>query len=63
MQKGSSKIMGLFRARDPHKNLYTASGGRILSRDIDDTSMKYLVLIGFGATPGNKESITVELKI
>ena len=63
MQKGSSKIMGLFKARDPHKNLYTASGGRILSRDIDDTSMKYLLLIGFSTTTGNKDAITVELKI
>jgi hypothetical protein len=63
MQKGSSKIMGLFKSRDPHKNLYTASGGRILSRDIDDTSMKYLLLIGFSARPDNKDVTVVELKI
>jgi hypothetical protein len=55
--------MGLFKGRDPHKNLYTASGGRVLSRDIDDTNMKYLMLIGFSARPDNKDVTVVELKI
>jgi|LakMenEpi03Aug12_release.lakeMendotaPanAssembly.Ray.scaffolds.fasta_scaffold522103_2 hypothetical protein len=55
--------MGIFRAKDPHKNLYTASGGRILSRDIDETNMKYLLPIGFSPKPDNRDVIVVELKI
>ena len=55
--------MGIFRAKDPHKNLYTTSGGRILSRDIDETNMKYLLLVGFNAEPDNRDVAVVDLKI
>ena len=55
--------MGLFRAKDPHKHIYTSSGGRILSREIDETSMKYLLLIGFNADRHNKDVRVAELKI
>ena len=47
--------MGLFKARDPLKSIYATSNGRILSRDIDATNMKYLWLIGFSAETNNKD--------
>jgi hypothetical protein len=55
--------MGIFRAKDPHKNLYAASGGRILSRSIDETNMKYLWLVEFSPKPENKNIVLSELKI
>jgi hypothetical protein len=47
--------MGFFKAKDPLKSIYTASNGRIMARDIDATSMKYLWLIGFSAEPNNND--------
>ena len=47
--------MGLFKAKDPHKHIYTSSGGRMMSRDIDGTSMKYLILVGFSPKPENRD--------
>ena len=63
MRKGSLIIMGIFKAKDPHKNLYAASGGRILSRDIDGTSMKYLIFIGFSAKPSNQDVRIASLNV
>ena len=53
--------MGIFRAKDPHKNIYTSSGGRILSREIEGTQIKYLLLIPFNADPSNKDVKVVSL--
>ena len=55
--------MGLFKARDPHKNIYSSSGGRILSREIDGTVLKYLLLIGFSAKPDNKDVRIISLDL
>jgi hypothetical protein len=55
--------MGFFKAKDPLKSIYTASNGRIMVRDIDATSMKYLWLIGFSAEPNNKDVRVVNLPL
>lgn len=63
MLKGSEIAMGIFRAKDPHKNIYSSSGGRIMSRDIDGTSMKYLLLIPFNSDPKNPDVRIANIEI
>ena len=55
--------MGIFKAKDPHKNIYSVSGGRILSRDIDGTSMKYLLFIGISSKPDDRDSRVASLDV
>jgi hypothetical protein len=55
--------MGIFKAKDPHKNIYSTSGGRILSRDIDGTNMKYLIFVGISAKPDNKDAKVASLEV
>lgn len=55
--------MGIFKAKDPHKNIYGTSGGRILSRDIDGTNMKYLIFVGISAKPDNKDARVASLEM
>lgn len=55
--------MGIFKAKDPHKNLYATSGGRILSRDIDGTSMKYLIFIGISSKPDDRDARVASLEV
>lgn len=55
--------MGLFKARDPHKHIFSSSGGRILSREIDGTSMRYLLLIGFSSKPDNRDVKVANLEV